>query len=456
MARIVVIGAGIAGLAAAIRLADFGHDVTLVERTDDVGGLARPLSSATSPVIDPAPSAFTLPAVLRDLFRKTGRPLERCVRLIPPPMSRAYVFSDGRTIGLPNANRAGVIDELDRVLGAGSGRQWDAAVRAAGELWGVLRTDVFGRPFTQTHASRRRAGRAIRAALRESLAEFARRHLTNPALRSMLCAYADAVGARPGHASSGVATLAYLDQTFGVWTVDGGIGALVEAMQSRAVDKRVTIQLRTAVHHIATADGRVSAVETSHGRVPADIVVSTVPPDHLYGDLATVREPPKPASTGSALSVVVNGAAPAWHTSLIPDDGGPTISVIPQPGNNLVIHAPCEPHGAGAEERDWTTPGVADEFAATLVGRVSKAGIDVGDEAPRHVRTPYDLEQLTSAPGGRVYGAAWLTTGDVRHTPGNQSPIEGLFLAGGGVHPGPTIPFSVMSADIVADLIGRA
>jgi phytoene dehydrogenase-like protein len=119
MARVVVVGGGFGGLAAAARLAKLGHDVTLTERARSLGGA---LSFETDEGFgwDAGPSHTLLPAVIRDLFRKSGRPAERELELVPLDLIREHRFEDGTTLRLPGGSRAAQLaafDELEPGLG---------------------------------------------------------------------------------------------------------------------------------------------------------------------------------------------------------------------------------------------------------------------------------------------------------------------------------------------------
>lgn len=94
MARVVVVGGGLAGMASAARLAKLGHEVTLCEAGDRLGGALAPVERDGF-AWDGGAASTLLPAVLRDLFRKTGRPLERELELVPLDPVREHRFADG-------------------------------------------------------------------------------------------------------------------------------------------------------------------------------------------------------------------------------------------------------------------------------------------------------------------------------------------------------------------------
>src|ERR1700754_2966594 len=122
--RVAVVGGGFGGLASAARLAKLGHDVTLLERSDSLGG-ALGTVTADRFTWDAGPTYTLLPAVLRDLFRKSGRPLERELELVPLDIVREHRFEDGTVLALPAGSRSAQTAAVD-TLGAGLGAQWTA------------------------------------------------------------------------------------------------------------------------------------------------------------------------------------------------------------------------------------------------------------------------------------------------------------------------------------------
>src|SRR5690606_10470987 len=112
MARVVVIGGGFGGMASAARLAKLGHEVTLVEQLPKLGG-ALAFVESDGFAWDAGATSTLLPGVLRDLFRKTGRPLERELELVPREIIREHFFDDGSSVALPGGTRGAQIDALD-------------------------------------------------------------------------------------------------------------------------------------------------------------------------------------------------------------------------------------------------------------------------------------------------------------------------------------------------------
>ena len=138
MSRIVVIGAGAGGLAAAARLAVKGHRVTLVEQGEEVGGKLRTYRRDHF-AFDTGPSLFTLPAVYRDLFLKTGGALEDAVDLQELEPAFRIRFADGATAEMPGVDPAKCAAALGDALGGRAADEWRALMQRAADMWRITR-----------------------------------------------------------------------------------------------------------------------------------------------------------------------------------------------------------------------------------------------------------------------------------------------------------------------------
>ncbi len=137
MVRIVVIGAGVGGLAAAARLRALGHDVTVCERAPQIGGKLGTYARDGFR-FDTGPSLLTMPAVFEDLFAATGDPLAGTLDLRRVDPHCHYRFDDGAVLDLP-ASREALAGALRDSLGAQAAQEWERLQDRAGRMWSVSR-----------------------------------------------------------------------------------------------------------------------------------------------------------------------------------------------------------------------------------------------------------------------------------------------------------------------------
>ena len=420
-------------MAAAARLARLGHEVTLVERSERLGG-ALSTVERDGFAWDAGPTTTLLPAVVRDLFRKSGRPLEREIDLQPLDLVREHRFADGTSVRLPGGSRAAQLAAFES-LGPGLGRQWVDHVASYGETWELLRKEWYERPFDPDVAPRELLALLDR---RESLHRRLRRTLDDERLRLV-------AGHRvvmDGHALRRAPVLAgvdvYLEQRFGSWTVPGGIAALGVAMAERLALRGVTVLTGTAATDLVVRDGRVAAVRAAGGEVDADHVVVATDPRRLPALASYVRRT-MPAFPPVVCHVGLEGEVPDLPHEVVLH--GEPLLVVRTGGR--------APDGAAA----WTVL-ARGHIAEDVLMAMARHGLDVRRQVVTRVdRTPRDLVEDW---GGSPYGVEWQGPRTARTRLGPRTPIAGVLAAGAHSTTGSGLPFAGLSAALVAEMVGRA
>lgn len=435
MARVVVVGGGLGGTASAARLAKLGHDVTLVEARDRLGGAVGFLER-DGYRWDTGPTSTALPAVLRDLFRKSGRPLERELELVPVQPMREHRFEDGTVLALPSGSRSAQLEAVDAALGAGAGRAWVDHVHGFADAWDVLRRSYLERPWSPEHASAE-AKQLLES--RATLHKHVRRTFKkDERLRRVALTHALLDGQDPRNIPAWMGLLDYVEQNFGTWTIPGGMGRLAEAMAKRLAERKVQVLPGTAVRDVVVRAGRAVAVATAEGEVDADVVVVAVDPRRIPALAEHVRR------TMPALPPVV------CHLGLTGDVPDLPHEVVLH-GEQTVVIRPGERTEDGRTA--WTLLGRG-RLAEDIVTALARRKIDVRD----HVEVRVDLSPRDQvvAWGGSPYGVQWQGRRTVAHQLHTQTPVPGVYCA--GVHAGvwSGVPFAALTAANVAELVGKA
>jgi phytoene desaturase len=475
-------------MAAAARLAVKGHDVMLLEQGTRFGGkLAR--YERDGFVFDTGPSLFTLPAVYRDLFLKTGKALEEAVDIVPLDTAFAYRFPDGSTLELPGTDPARIARAMGEQLGGEAAQDWRGLMARAAEVWRITR-----RPFIQSPLEG--AGTLIRLATdpREvkavapftSLRRLGRKHLQDPRQVMILDRYATYQGSDPRKAPAALMTVPYVEQEFGAWHLGGGLATLADALVARCEERGVTMRTGADVTRVLSDSGGVTGVELADGeRIDAGIVVANSDAEHLYGDmvddprarkpLRTVRRA-TPSLAGFVLLLAVRGRTPGLqhHNVSFPADYDAEFDAVfggrPVADPTIYVCAPDDPRmRPDADHESWFVlvnaprngptnwDAIRESYADHILDVMAQRGFDVRDRLLwREVRTPADLERDVRAPGGSIYGSSSNGTRAAFLRPANISPVPGLYLVGGSSHPGGGLPLVGISAEIVAEAIGRA
>ena len=420
--RIVVVGGGFGGLASAARLAKLGHEVTLLERSATLGGALSPVTEDGF-TWDAGPSYTLLPAVVRDLFRKSGRPLEREIELVPLDIVREHRFEDGSSVRVP-VGRAPQLAAFDE-LGPGLGQQWVDHVASYADTWDVLRRSYLENPWDPSAPSPLLDSR-------EMLHKRLRKVFKDERLRLVAGHPHVAQGHDLRNVPAWMGTTSYVEQRFGVWTVEGGLARLGEVLAGRMATRGVTVLTGTEARDLVVREGRVVAVRTTTGDVDADAVVCAIDP-RLLPTLAAYVERTMPAIPPVVVHVGLEGEPPDLPHEVVLH--GEALLVVRTQGRTLTVH------GRGKLSED-------------VLRALARHRIDVREQVVARVdASPREqVEQWGSSP----MGVLWQGRATVRRRLGPRTPVPGVYAAGAHATPGAGLPFVGLSAALVAAEIGSA
>ncbi len=486
VARVVVIGAGLSGLAVATRLARLRHDVVVCERAEGPGGQAGRYERDGFG-FDTGPTHVHLPAGYRDLFIKTGKtsPLESVLELEPVDPAVRWQFGDGTIVDVPNATRAGTMDALSAALGPSAAEDWDRFLAIGSDLWEVFRKGFLtAPPSSRLKALRSKEGRARVAALSpaKDLPALTARHLRDPRLVAAAHSYALRLGSDPRHAAAAVALWPSLEHTFGTWRVVGGVRHLVDAIAGRAASRGAVLRYASPVTEIMHERSRVHGVRLASGEaLPTDIVVSAVD-DAVTRTLLGTRRRHGGGTSVSAFTLLLalNGEdsiPPVVSFSPDPElerretfgppvpPSDPTLFISPAdapPGASALAVTVIVPlHGMpdgdpdSPEVVDWTDQ-ATESYARRILDVLDRRGFGVSARLRWcEAHSPADVERRSGAIGGRIGGGSLELHGALFRPP-NVTDLPGLYQVGGSAHPGPGLALAPLGAALVAETIGRA
>jgi phytoene desaturase len=504
--RAIVIGAGVGGLSAAIRLAIAGVRVTLLEKNERVGGklnlrqIPHPSRPSERPfAFDTGPSLLTMPEVFEDLFRAAGHDLRRDLPIVRLDPIARFVWADATSFELAadpqtrleNVRKLapGDVEGFERLLETGR-HYWDVG----GELFLFRAPEQFLADARSPLDGLRTALVPFRIGIFQKYRVLIDRHVRHPKLRELLYQYATYSGASPFKAPATLAVIPFVEQHFGGWYIEGGMYRLAEAMEAIARELGVEVRTNCPVTRILVEpDGRKArarGVRLSTGEeLHADVVLCNSDVIWSYRNLIEPRFRPhfadrkldriEPGGSGMVLLLGVEGTYPqlAHHTKFMPDDyrsdlramfdtltipDDPCIYVCattrsdpsqaPEGCENLFVLCSAPPLTASI---DWTTAARSyrDQIVRTLETRFGLTDLSKRIVVEQ-MMTPRDLASLYNANLGSIYGISSnsLRTAFLR-PPNRDRHIRGLFFAGGATHPGGGLPLVALSGKIAAELV---
>jgi glycine/D-amino acid oxidase-like deaminating enzyme len=273
---VIVIGGSLAGLAAAARLAKAGHAIELYEKSDELGGTWAPYQLQSGVTVDNAPAIIGFPAPWRDLFRKSGRPLEaelgRMGYALEPAGPPTMIFADGSELALPT-DRGGQYANVAGGYGRLVAERWLQLLDRLDEVWQTLR----GLGLEAELRSGRQLNRTIRRSLfgrRLTVADLAA-SIDHEHLGALIRSVAYRSGSVPEQTPAFAAVELSIMRTFGRWQVQpldpdtgfdvGRSSILVEALAARLALRKVEVHLGCSIESINIRNGRVAGVSTGAG-----------------------------------------------------------------------------------------------------------------------------------------------------------------------------------------------
>ena len=295
--RVVVVGAGLAGLSAALRLAGAGRQVTMLERESVPGGrngLSVHEVDGGRYAFDTGPTVLTMPDLLRDAFDCVGQRLEDHLELTPvDPLYRAH-YPDGSVLDV-KADPAAMAAEIERVCGPEEAGGYQRFVEFVSKLYALEMRDFIDRNFDSPFDLMRPSlARLVAIGGMRKLAPKVNQYLKDPRTQRVLSFQAMYAGLAPQDALAIYAVIAYMDSVAGVYFPKGGMHAVPRALAAAAEKAGVEIRLNTEVTSIETRGHRAVAVCTADGeRIPADTVVLTPDLPVAYRDLLPPTTAPR-------------------------------------------------------------------------------------------------------------------------------------------------------------------
>jgi phytoene desaturase len=492
--RIVVIGSGFGGLAAAVRLAARGHRVTLIDKRDKPGGRAY-VYKQDGFTFDGGPTVITAPWMITDLFELAGRKPEDYVTLVPiDPFYRIF-FPDGAHFDYSGDTET----MLARIRAFSTDPEHDVAgyqrfIALTERIFAKGFSELADRPFLHVTDMLRIAPDLVKLQSYRTVHGLVSRYVNDDRLRQVLSFHPLLVGGNPFQTTSIYTLIHHLERQWGVWFAMGGTGAVVDALARLFVELGGTLMLETEAAEICTEGRRATGVRLQDGRVlPADIVVCN-------GEVAAAYQQLLPAAsrrkytdrrlsrTRYSMSLVViyfgtdrqyrgnDGPALAHHDIILgprykglladifnrktlADDFSlylhmPTLtdpSLAPEGCETFYVLAPVPHLGGGT---DWATTArpYRDRIMAFLEERYLP-GLS-RHIATEHMIDPRHFETDLNSYLGSAFSVEPIRTQSAWFRPHYRSEeLTNLYFVGAGTHPGAGLPGVLSSAKIADDLI---
>lgn len=485
-AHALVIGAGFGGMAAALRLRAKGYRVTLIDRTDAVGGRAQ-VFVRDGYRHDAGPTVITAPFLFEELFALFGERMADHIKLVPLKPWYRFSYPDG-----DHFDYGGSLDEtmaeIKRIAPEDCQGYLDLLAHSK-RIYDIGFTDLADQPFDRVQTMVRQIPRLVRLGSYRTVWQMVCRYLSHPKLRQAFSIQPLLLGGNPFDTTSIYSLIHFLERAHGVHFAIGGTGAINLALEQLMRRHGIDIQLQTTVESLVIKDGVACGAVTQNGQViNADIVVSNADATHLYSHMvkksalkAATRFKLATAHYSMGLFVLYFGTRKkytdvAHHTiwmgqryrdlltdifdrKILADDFSlyihrPTAtdpSFAPEGCDSFYVLCPV-PNLQG--KIDWAMQGPA--LKRRILNALDQSllpGLNEVIEADFYM-TPEDFKENYLSTHGAGFSVAPLFRQSAWfrfHNRGEN--IKNLYLVGAGTHPGAGVPGVLSSAKVIDKLI---
>lgn len=490
MKKVIVIGAGLGGLSAAIRLAAEGFSVCVLEKNENVGGKVNLLES-NGYSFDTGASLLTMPHIFRELFEAAGKRLEDYLTLKNLDPICRYFWTDGATLDASQSlekteKEIAQIEPRDvagfRRFIADSKQKYEVAERtflahSLNDLPKLIRPKYF------------RDLLAISSL--KTLDKHHAKYFHSPKLRQLFNRFATYNGSSPYRVPATFALIPFVEFGLGAWYVEGGIYQIPRALKKLADEIGIEFRFRSEVENILTENKKAIGVKLKNGdSLEADFVIANSDAIETYRNLIDKSARPgfpdkrldnsEPSCSGFVLLLGVKKKYEqlAHHNIFFSDDYQAEFEAIfdkKRPAENPTVYicatsrtdrTQAPPNSENFfvlvnapytnSQTDWRQE--TKNYRNLIIKKLEGFGLNNLEKSIEFEKiiTPEDLESKYLANRGSIYGVSSNSIFSAFMRPPNQSrDIKNLFFSSGSTHPGGGMPLVLLSGKMAADLICR-
>ncbi|MGQ9805888.1 MAG: phytoene desaturase family protein [Chlorobiales bacterium] len=477
--HIIVIGAGLGGLSAAIRLAHRGFKVSVFEKNATVGGKMQEVVSDNGYRFDTGPTLVTMPFVFEELFQSVGKTMSDYLSLLPLESACKYFFSDGSSFtAYCDLNR--LREEIARIFPSET-ENFERYFQYAKKIYDATAENFIYNPLSLSRILKSNPLDLLHIDAFSTAHAANDRFFKDSRLVQFLDRFPTYVGSSPYLAPATLNVIPFVELAFGGFYVKGGMIELAKAYHKLAEEFGATFYFNQSVERILTSNGKVLGVQLYGGeKLDCDAIVSNDDAVHTYADLLGEKHIEKKyeaSCSGFVLCLGVGAThehlahhnifftsnyekefAEIFERRVMPSEPTIYISISAKSDEGqaplgkenwfVLINAPFL-----SPEYDWEKNKMA--YRNLVINRLNSLGFESLDRQIEfeHIITPVDLKMKFNSFRGSIYGISSNNRMSAFLRPRNRGKVKGLYLASGSAHPGGGTPMVTLSGKFAAELL---
>ena len=486
--KIIVIGAGIGGLAAALKLAHNGLDVTVIEQHSYAGGKIRSMASSEGPV-DAGPTVFTLKNLFDSFFSGIGEDLNQHLELSAEPLIANHFWPDDSSLKLYSHYEKN-IEAIRQFSGPKSAKEYEKFTNLTSELFNAFKAPIILSPnpsiINLIKNTFLKANKLLPALLPWlTLSRLCKSQFSDPRLQQLFSRYATYVGGSP-YDSPAILSLIWQAESNGIWRIKGGMNQLPKVMQSLGKARGVEFRFNEKIEEIMKTNQRVSGVRLKGGEtILSDVVIYNGDPkailNGLLGKKISNSITRKNVFPRSLSAYVWSFSASTENNNLCHHNvffNNKYESEFIDIANNRMPINPALYVCAQDRGSDMSLKNIERFEIIMNAGPIKQPQKKFREEynlckeitfrslkemnlefnpIPQieNLTTPTMFNQMFPGSNGSLYGLNPNRMMATFKRAKLKSMIQGLYLVGGGVHPGPGVPMAMLSGQHAAETILR-
>jgi phytoene desaturase len=281
--KIIVIGSGFGGLAAALRMRAKGFDVTLVEKHKDLGGRARVFKKDKF-TYDGGPTVITAPYLFDELFSLFNKKISDYVKIVPLDLWYRFVFNDGENFDYNGDDKA--MEEQVKKFSSKDYDGYKKLVNFTEKIFDKGFTDLSDRPFNNLIFMLKQVPALLKLKSYKSVYSLVSNYISNEKLRRVFSMHPLLVGGNPFSTTSIYTLILFLEKKWGIHYSMGGTGSVVNALEKLMKEENIKIIKNAEVTEILTKNKVVKSIEINKSEViDCDYIICNSDPPNVYKNL---------------------------------------------------------------------------------------------------------------------------------------------------------------------------